>query len=296
MKRRNEVLVGVFVTIAVIVGIFGTLWLARRGFGGSTYPLHTRFAWGAALKKGQQVLLAGVQVGVVDKVELRRDGYLDVTLSINDDYSVPEGTRSSVRQISLFGDMAVALNPPKPPIPEASVPPGDTIPAAEGTVGLDALLARADTVTASVADVAESFEIQMVKDGGIRDLRAAIGATNRLITQLNAIAAEQSRGISATLASMRRTTNAIDSAAVDSTVRNIQSATRNMDQITTDLRETTTKLNAVLAKIETGDGTAAKLINDPGLYNDMRMLLGRLDSLTADFKKNPRRYINLEIF
>jgi phospholipid/cholesterol/gamma-HCH transport system substrate-binding protein len=48
--------------------------------------------------------------------------------------------------------------------------------------------------------------------------------------------------------------------------------------------------------VDSGTGTAAKLINDPGLYNDLRTLTQRLDSLTADFKKNPRRYINLEIF
>jgi hypothetical protein len=38
------------------------------------------------------------------------------------------------------------------------------------------------------------------------------------------------------------------------------------------------------------------LMNDPGLYYDLRRLTSRLDSLTLDFKKNPRRYINLEIF
>ena len=44
-----------------------------------------------------------------------------------------------------------------------------------------------------------------------------------------------------------------------------------------------------------GEGVAL-LLNDPGLYNDLRRVLTRVDSLTADFKKNPKRYINLEIF
>ena len=56
------------------------------------------------------------------------------------------------------------------------------------------------------------------------------------------------------------------------------------------------QLTAVLAKADKGDGTLGKLLNDPGLYYDLRRLTTRLDSLTADFKKNPRRYINLEIF
>jgi phospholipid/cholesterol/gamma-HCH transport system substrate-binding protein len=43
-------------------------------------------------------------------------------------------------------------------------------------------------------------------------------------------------------------------------------------------------------------GSAAKLINDPGAYNDVRGLLQRMDSLLADIKKNPKRYINVKIF
>ena len=38
------------------------------------------------------------------------------------------------------------------------------------------------------------------------------------------------------------------------------------------------------------------LLNDPGLYYDLRRLTTRLDSLTIDFKAHPRKYINLTIF
>ena len=77
MKRRNEVSVGIFITVAVIVLVLGTLWLAR-GKLKAGYPLYTRFAWGQNLKQGQPVLLAGVSVGYVGDVNLRRNGFLDV--------------------------------------------------------------------------------------------------------------------------------------------------------------------------------------------------------------------------
>ncbi|CAA9302477.1 MAG: hypothetical protein AVDCRST_MAG40-450, partial [uncultured Gemmatimonadaceae bacterium] len=35
---------------------------------------------------------------------------------------------------------------------------------------------------------------------------------------------------------------------------------------------------------------------DTLLYRDVRSLVTRIDSLTADFQKRPRKYINLEIF
>ena len=64
MKRRDEVTVGILITISVIVLVLGTLWLARGGLK-SGYPLYSRFAWGQNLKQGQPVLLAGVSVGLI---------------------------------------------------------------------------------------------------------------------------------------------------------------------------------------------------------------------------------------
>ena len=91
MKRRDEVLVGILMTVALVLVILGTLWLARGGLQ-SGYPLYARFPWGAGLKQGQPVLLAGVSVGYVDDVQLRRDDWLDVTMRVNDDYDVPLGS------------------------------------------------------------------------------------------------------------------------------------------------------------------------------------------------------------
>lgn len=51
MKRRDEVLVGIFLTTAVAVALLGTLWLVRGGLS-SGYPLHAKFAWGQNLKPG----------------------------------------------------------------------------------------------------------------------------------------------------------------------------------------------------------------------------------------------------
>ena len=63
-----------------------------------------------------------------------------------------------------------------------------------------------------------------------------------------------------------------------------------------DLRTTAANLDAVLKKLEAGQGSAGLLLNDPGMYRDTRALLQRLDSLTADFQRNPRKYIKFSVF
>jgi phospholipid/cholesterol/gamma-HCH transport system substrate-binding protein len=320
MKRRDEVIVGVFVTLTILIGIAGTLWLARRGFSKS-YPLYAQFPWGANLNTGQQVLLAGVQVGYVDDVELDSTGYLDVRLSIDQGRRIPQGTTASVVAVGFFGDQSIALTPCPPrrhrapgdtavshPVADAGAArrpacrvsgffePGDTIPTGVGAPSMTELLTRADSVSSALSDVARTIQFQLVQEGGIADLRQVIGSTNSLMRQLNRITAEQSRGLALTLRSLRRSVSAIDSASIDSTVKGMQAASQNIAALTGNLQSATATLNEVMAKLQTGDGTAAKLLNDPGIYNDLRLLLARLDSLTADIKANPKRYINVKVF
>jgi phospholipid/cholesterol/gamma-HCH transport system substrate-binding protein len=98
------------------------------------------------------------------------------------------------------------------------------------------------------------------------------------------------------MTSLRRATTAIDPVKVDSTVSNLRTASANMAEMSAQLKATSGKLDLIIAKVDSGNGSAAKLLNDPGVYNDVRALLQRMDSLVADIKKNPKRYINVKIF
>ncbi|HXG69290.1 MAG TPA: MlaD family protein [Gemmatimonadaceae bacterium] len=293
MKTRDEVLVGLLMTAAIAITIVGSLWLARGGLA-KGYPLYVKFPWGAGLKQGQPVLLVGVNVGYVDNVDLKPDGILVTTLRITGDYKVPAGTRAAVVPNGIFGDQAVALTPERPnPV---SLAESDTIPVGVSTPGIADITSKADSIARSLNLISTSFEREFVAAGGIRDMRMAIAGTNRLVSQFGVIAAEQSRQLTATMATLRRAASAVDPAKVDSTIVNLRTASANMAAISEEFKQTSGKLDAILAKVDSGNGTAALLLNDPGAYNDMRAVLHRMDSLIADVKKNPKRYINISVF
>jgi phospholipid/cholesterol/gamma-HCH transport system substrate-binding protein len=315
-KQRDEVVVGIFTLIAVVVAIGGTLWLARRGFSKS-YNEYTRFAWGQNVKPGQPVNLAGVQVGYVDAVELDETGFLNVRLSIDKGRRIPSGTTATVTNEGFFGDKSISLTPctaaPAAVSVDTSTPTtarpltptcrfngfmasNDTIPAGRAAPSMDMLLMRVDSVSSALSDVAKTVKIEFVQQGGIQDLRKTIASTNALVVQLNTVAAEQSRGLTLTMNALRSRVTAIDSISLDSTVRNMQSTTHNLSKLTSNLDSTTQKLNAVMTQLQTGNGTAAKFLNDPGVYNNLHELLARMDSLITDIKANPKRYINVKVF
>jgi phospholipid/cholesterol/gamma-HCH transport system substrate-binding protein len=293
MKRRDEVLVGIVATVALVLAVTGSLLLARGGLAPG-YPVYSVFSWGGGLRAGQPVLLSGVSVGYVSDVAFRRDGFLVVTMRINKAYQVPKSTTARIVPNGVFGDMMVAMTPG--PMTTEDFAQGDTIPAGPPSLGIGDVLARVDSIGRDVQAVTKALNKEFVEDGGLAQLRQTVVKANELISTLGEVAEVQSAELVRTQQALRKVVSAVDSAQVDSTVRAIAGASGAMNTLATDLRGTTERLNAVIARLEGKEGSAGLLMNDPALYNDTRQLLVRLDSLTADFQKNPRKYIKFSIF
>ena len=293
MRRRDEMLVGLFTTVAIIILALASIWLVRGGLNRG-YLLHSRFQWGAGIKQGAPVWLVGVTVGAVDKVELDPRGTLVITYRIQKDYQVPLGSVATIVPNGFFGDMAVALTPAAPN--ELSYSPGDTVPVGIPAAGLQALLQRADTLTGSISVMIGDLRTQLVDSGGIREMRRAAQTLQRLLVTIDDVAKTQNRELASTMGALRSRINAVDSARIDSTMRSIQQASGSLQKLSGELQNASTRFNAVLAKVESGDGTMAKLINDPALYNDFRRIATRIDSLVLDLMSNPRKYLKFSVF
>ena len=286
MNRRNEVLVGLLLTVALVIGVGGTIWLVRGGFR-SGYSLYSVFRWGDNLKVGQPVRLAGVQVGYVGDVKLQNDGTLLVDMKIDNGSRVPRNAKAVVEAVGLFGDAQIALQA----TPDArSYAANDTVPLGTPAAGIAQLTAKGDTVATQAVLLSNALRAELVDSGGLRDVRRTLAQTNALLAQLGTIAAQQNRELTRTQASVRRALSGIDSSKIDSTLTGVRAASNNAAALTDSLKLTTSRINAALAGIERGEGTAGKLLRDTLFYSDVRRLVGRIDTLTLDFQRNPGKY------
>lgn len=291
-KSRDFILVGLVIAGAVVLALVGSLWLARGGLS-KGYPLYARFGWGAGLKTGAPVWVSGASVGYVADVQFSPDGALLTQLRIQSSQPIPKPSVATVVPNGIFGDVAVNFTPVQS---SARYAEGDTVKTGPAPPGIAQLTAKADSISSSVNAITTALNKELVAGGGIVDLRSTLAGTNKLVTELTAVAAEQSRQLTMTMASLRRATSAVDSVKIDSTLKNLRTASANVASLTRSLDSTGGALTQIVAKVDSGNGTAARLINDPGIYNDTRAVLGRLDSLIADVKKNPKRYINVKVF
>jgi phospholipid/cholesterol/gamma-HCH transport system substrate-binding protein len=62
------------------------------------------------------------------------------------------------------------------------------------------------------------------------------------------------------------------------------------------LNKTSHQLALITEKIDKGEGSAGKFINDKELYDNLNKSSAALDALLKDLKENPKRYVNISVF
>ncbi|MFS3127141.1 MCE family protein [Nocardioides sp. Bht2] len=109
-RERNPVVIG-----AISIAVLAALMLAafRAGDlpligGGDTY--HAAFAEAGGLKSGDEVRIAGVRVGKVEKVALDGD-HVQVTFRIEKDAAFGADSAASIKVKTLLGAMFLAIEP-----------------------------------------------------------------------------------------------------------------------------------------------------------------------------------------
>ena len=87
-----------------------------------------------------------------------------------------------------------------------------------------------------------------------------------------------------------------DRAQIERTLDTMERSVANIERLTARLDSLRAETQALVAKVDHGDGSLGKLINDRQLYDDVRASVTSLNLLIEDIKKPPRKYINLSIF
>ncbi len=183
MKRRDEVVVGATIVIALAAVVGGALFLSQRDILGARSDTYTaRFRSLGGLGVGNPVVLRGVRVGRVEAIRLSSDQFVEADLQIYTGVTLPERPAIIAASASFFGEWQADVisldNPPADPnvrreleaVLEASDGegwPGATLP------DIGQLTAQAGRIATDIATV--SSRIQTAFDSAaVADLQQSI--------------------------------------------------------------------------------------------------------------------------
>lgn len=290
-RRRLSLIVGTFVLAAVIVGALAVLFLgARGGMLNPRYRLVTYFDDVQGLVSGAPVRLAGRDIGAVQTVSFAplAGDLPPVRVILQVDEAVQDRVRSDsvarIATIGLLGDKYVEISMGTP---IGRVLQDNEELASVSPLDLGMAVTRGTEAIDNIATLAENVNRVVDEFGAAMGGKKVAEAT----ASLTAIVSEIQDGDGLLHGLIY---DSYEGGGVESLERSLASVADILDEITNgdgtlhaliygDVHEgdvlkealaATARLNAILAKIDAGDGTLGLLVNDPGLYADLQELVG----------------------
>ncbi|MAZ94382.1 MAG: MlaD family protein [Bacteroidales bacterium] len=314
-KKTRPIIIGISFIAAIVILIWGYNFLRSKNLFHKETVYYASYQKINGLIKANPVVINGLRVGQVKNVYFNPDlsGDIIVSMMLSTDFPIPNNSVARIFSSDLMGSKAIEL-----------VLGNSTI-----------ILNEGDTLQTSVEDglMAEvNAQMQPIK----KKAEDLLGSIDTLVIAFQSIFNEQARtnikesfqNIELTFANLQRTSSNIDTLVVEESSR-ISDILINMDSLTTALNAnkgniqniitnfeiisdslanseipgTFARINlaldemsSILAKIDSGEGTFGKLMNDDSLYLELNRSASALDSLLLDVRKNPKRYVRFSLF
>jgi len=156
-RERNPVPIGIIGVLGIIALLLLALNLQKLPFISSGHTVYADFGDAAGLQKGNNVRVAGVQVGKVTSVKLDGD-VVKVGMKVNGSTHVNEGSTADIKIETLLGQVYVSIEPSgTAPLPDNTIAVADTTTPTSITTAFTGLGRRAKNI--DVKQLAQSFNV-----------------------------------------------------------------------------------------------------------------------------------------
>ena len=301
MKLTREIKTAILVIASILLFIWGYSFLKGKDLFTNYKTLYVEYSNVEDLAQSAPVTINGLGVGKVNKITINEmTGKLLVELQLKTDFPISKTSKAALYSPSLIGGKQIKIIPNM--ADNNLVEDGQTLEAAvelgltESLGGkiepiqqkLDLMLANINTLVSGLNNVLDKK--------GQEDLKKSLAELSQTM--------EQFHRASGTLNTILDT----NKGQINGVVTNLNKMSGNFSKISdslnkADLGKTVRNLNHTLAKVDgimsnlnSGKGTAGKLLNDDALYNNLSKTSKELELLLEDVRLNPTRYINVSVF
>lgn len=284
--KRNLAALGALTILAVGVFFWGLYYLLGNPVLRGGMDVIVSLPSGGGMKRGDRVTLQGVEIGSVKDIELHPNG-VTATLRLNQTYPLPADTRATVTG-DVFGAHTLELIPGNALV---KLEKGDTL----GGVMAPALADAAAELSARAQTTLQRAN-ELLSPAAVANLHATAAVLPSSAEQLRAAFAE----LRLASAALRRTAEGLEDAktgqALNTAIGRVDSTARAMTQVAVSMDRSLGSLHSVFEKIDRGDGTLGRLVNDTSLYSNLNGAARDIRALAADMKANPKRYLTIDVF
>ncbi|MCE7073432.1 MlaD family protein [Dyadobacter sp. CY327] len=302
MKISREAKVGIMAVFAIVMLYFGFHILKGSDVFSRTHQYYVVYDNIDGLTASNPVLLNGLNVGRVQEIRLLQNqkNRLLVSIDVQKSIVIPAGTAAILADGGLLGGKVVNLAMGTGP----ALQDGDTL-VSRKEAGISAVLQQqalplvnhADSLIKNLDVVVMGFKEtglilnQVLKNynqtgtnlqGLLNENRANLVALTSNLNKLSTSLVETEKELKPLLAKTGTLADSLNALRLGETVQNAN--------------KTIGELHTLLASVESGKGTAGKLIKDGTLYNNIDRTMVSLNKLLTNLREHPKRYINISVF
>ncbi len=300
MNLSNEVKVGITVFLAVVVAIVGFRFMRDIPILRQSTVVSATFDRADGISSGSLVYVKGVRVGSVSSVVLTPENVVQITMGIDTDLPIPVDSEARLTSLGIVEGKSIVI------VMGSSseyVQHGGEIRGTYAESMMEVLGQKGeemgDDVSSTVQEV-NQFLNQLnatLNDDTRTTLDETLSGANETVTRIADILEGKQAEIDNAIEAGSRMLSQMDTLVTDSRPRvdslmvRIEQSISELSAVQEELEVATRNLNEILEKINNGDGTLGRLVNDPSLYNNLDSLSVEINELVKGINENPGRYL-----
>jgi phospholipid/cholesterol/gamma-HCH transport system substrate-binding protein len=292
-NRINEIQVGVLTVIAIVILVAGMMWFKNIDLSKGQNFYQADFANVAGLREGDKVQVRGIRMGEVSGMQIlqasvRVELQLDESVDLREDAVVILGERG------IVGEVVIEIDPGTgDPIKEGHIFEGRTA----GTIAsmTDAAgdaLAEMRVLTKKITELVD----QVKSEGKVVE---TLVQAHETLGKVDDMVEENHSDITVILDNLRVASDGlrelVESGRIDQTFTDASAAMASADTLMTVMQDAAHSLDSIMTKLDSGEGTAALLLNDPRLYTTADSTMNSLKRLMDEMRRNPKKYFKLNV-
>lgn len=307
-KLSPEFRVGLIAIVILALFIWLFSFLKGRNLFNTYDHYHIKYENIAGLEPSSPVEISGLKAGIVNSVNLVNDGsgIIDVMISIENNYRISENSIAEITTATLIAGMKINLILGDS---NTMLQSGDTI---KGRLAVsiinklnesfDPIVMQAQKLIGNIDTLVSSLnglftpEFSGKLNQSVANLEKSSSNFSQLLennsddinklianlTEISEMLESNTENFDSTIIAVSKITKTINKADLDSSLHALQLSLENSSRI--------------LDKLNKGNGSAGKILNNDSLYLNLNNSLKSLDILLKDIENNPGKYVHFSIF
>jgi len=301
LNKSREIKTAILILGCIVIFIFGFNYLKGSSLLDDSKIVSSLYPDVEGLVIGANVTINGLNVGKVRKIDFDENyDKIKVTFSLRSDLNFSNQSIAQLYEAGLIGGKAIAILPVYDQGNEVStgdvlpsnIKPGLTVLVNQQIAPLqdkiEGLLTSADSLFAGVSNVM-NYQTQTNLKLALEGLAESVANVAELTKNMNRVVVQNEKNFKGTLGNLEATSKNLSQLSDSLAQMPLGATIANFEQTSADLQK-------ILSRLNNGEGSAGKLLNDEELYHKLLGSSAALEALLTDLKANPKNYVHFSLF